>query len=595
MRRRVLLIRDIYVMYVNWRTENSDSNICVQFARQVAAVLNDSRSDIASKQPEPVRIDTMCSHENEGMEKRRKGKKIKKRYKELQLVYVSPSADSESNAVQPQQNIKDLELCYAEDQWSPRNPEGKKQYDREFLLQLQSQPMSLRKPNNLPNLDVIKDKVIWKLIEVNRAPVPVLSNPLPRMPDEVESIRLGPGGRGLQSWGRGSSGGTKTTADSDKTALTKRFSAFPGTILLQLWKEEEVPKIGNIKSALNGPEYNEDDMERKTKLLIDEFLRSNDFEEAIKCVTELSSPNTVHVFINAAINQVLERSSRARYSLGQLLSALLKKKIITFDQYKKGFAVVLEIIDDYALDIPLIWDYMGEILEPMIEDIETPFKLLTEVLQPCAPSEKAGMLVSSILHCAAKRKGTIKLGEVWRESGVQWTDIIGTDRNVAEFIEKHKLEFTVSPTKFSPQIQMSMEEMRKHLLNLLEKNAELEEVFDWIDANVPDTSDPTFVRALVTAVHENCFSGSGTTWELNTSKLKSRIPLISRYVSTNEKLQLQALYAAQALSKQLRQPSGLLHQVFDILYDEGVISDESLMEWEQCHDPNEAEKDRIIK
>ncbi|GBO25288.1 hypothetical protein AVEN_188978-1 [Araneus ventricosus] len=48
-------------------SENSDSNICVQFATQVAAVLNDSRSDIASKQPQPVRIDTMCSHENEGM------------------------------------------------------------------------------------------------------------------------------------------------------------------------------------------------------------------------------------------------------------------------------------------------------------------------------------------------------------------------------------------------------------------------------------------------------------------------------------------------------------------------------------------------
>ncbi|CAL1268469.1 unnamed protein product [Larinioides sclopetarius] len=472
-------------------------------------------------------------------------------------------------------------------------------------------------------------------------------------PDEVESIRLGPGGRGLQSWGRGSSGGTKTTADSDKTALTNRFSALseqslssnyegrrgsqrsaassressrgrnsqlppairktPSTSkerenLLETVKgltrptEAKAPEaktttdiqvngkaVATEELTLNGPEYNEDDMERKTKPLIDEFLHNNDFEEAIKCVTELASPNTVHMFINAAINQVLERSSQARYSLGQLLASLMKKKIISFDQYKKGFAGVLEIIDDYALDIPLIWDYMGEILEPMIEDIETPFKLLKEVLQPCMPSEKAGMLVSSILHCAAKRKGTIKLGEVWRESGVQWTDIIGTDRNVAEFIEKHKLEFTTSPTKVNPQTQMSMEEMKKHLLSLLEKNAELEEVFDWVDANVPDTSGPTFVRALVAAVHESCLSGSGTTWELNTSKLKSRIPLISRYVSTNEKLQLQALYAVQALMNQLGQPSGLLHQFFDVLYDDDVISDESFKEWEQSDDPNEAE------
>ncbi|CAL1268470.1 unnamed protein product [Larinioides sclopetarius] len=477
-------------------------------------------------------------------------------------------------------------------------------------------------------------------------------------PDEVESIRLGPVGRCLQTFERDISSGILTT-DYDKTALTNKFpnlaeqspsSNFEEKRLTasssasnEVCNKECLPairktpssskerenmletanwctrtseaKASEIKStvqvfgnaattkgrkfvvnrfliyelALNSPQYNKDDMQGKTKTLIEKFLFTNDFEEAIKNVTELASPNTVHMFIDAAVNQVLEKSCQARYCLGQLLSSLFKKKIITFEQYKKGFAGVLEIIDDYALDIPLIWDYMGEILEPMIEDIETPFKLLKEVLQPCIPSEKAGMLVSSILHRAAKRKDTIKLGEVWRESGVQWTDIIGTHRNVAEFIEKHKLEFTTSPTKVNLQTQMSMEEMKKHLLSLLEKNAELEEVFDWVDANVPDTSGPTFVRALVAAVHESCLSGSGTTWELNTSKLKSRIPLISRYVSTNEKLQLQALYAVQALMNQLGQPSGLLHQFFDVLYDDDVISDESFKEWEQSDDPNEAE------
>ncbi|GBM60301.1 Eukaryotic translation initiation factor 4 gamma 3 [Araneus ventricosus] len=94
---------------------------------------------------------------------------------------VSPIADSEDkeNAVEPQQNKIVLMYSYKEDQWSPLNPEGKKQYDREFLLQLESQPMSLCKPNNFPNLDVIKDKAhIQKLTEVNRAPLPVVNNPM---------------------------------------------------------------------------------------------------------------------------------------------------------------------------------------------------------------------------------------------------------------------------------------------------------------------------------------------------------------------------------------------------------------------------------
>lgn len=52
-----------------------------------------------------------------------------------------------------------LSLDFA-DQWSPLNPEGKRQYDREFLLMLQSIPESCQRPQNLPEIpDIILDKV----------------------------------------------------------------------------------------------------------------------------------------------------------------------------------------------------------------------------------------------------------------------------------------------------------------------------------------------------------------------------------------------------------------------------------------------------
>ena len=46
------------------------------------------------------------------------------------------------------------------DQWSPLNPEGKKHYDRTFLLQLQYSTESIQKPDGLPLLpDVVLDTV----------------------------------------------------------------------------------------------------------------------------------------------------------------------------------------------------------------------------------------------------------------------------------------------------------------------------------------------------------------------------------------------------------------------------------------------------
>ncbi|XP_054711233.1 eukaryotic translation initiation factor 4 gamma 1-like [Uloborus diversus] len=79
------------------------------------------------------------------------------------------SEDKENSHAEDAASKLILKYEYKEDQWSPLNPEGKKQYDRDFLLQLQGEPMSLCKPSNLPNLDVIKDKAhIQRLTEVNR-------------------------------------------------------------------------------------------------------------------------------------------------------------------------------------------------------------------------------------------------------------------------------------------------------------------------------------------------------------------------------------------------------------------------------------------
>uniref|UniRef100_V5I4R5 Putative tnf receptor-associated factor 6 n=1 Tax=Ixodes ricinus TaxID=34613 RepID=V5I4R5_IXORI len=55
------------------------------------------------------------------------------------------------------------------DSVSPLNPEGRKIYDRSFLIKLQAVPMSLKKPLGLPRLNIIKGKAMLpKLPEVQR-------------------------------------------------------------------------------------------------------------------------------------------------------------------------------------------------------------------------------------------------------------------------------------------------------------------------------------------------------------------------------------------------------------------------------------------
>jgi len=54
-----------------------------------------------------------------------------------------------SESVQPKPEPR---YQYSENQWSPLNPGGKKQYDRNFLLKLQYEPTSMIRPVNLPAL-----------------------------------------------------------------------------------------------------------------------------------------------------------------------------------------------------------------------------------------------------------------------------------------------------------------------------------------------------------------------------------------------------------------------------------------------------------
>lgn len=51
-------------------------------------------------------------------------------------------------------------LPYGPQQWRPDNPSGKKQYSREFLISLQKTETSLKKPDNLPKLDIVHNEVI---------------------------------------------------------------------------------------------------------------------------------------------------------------------------------------------------------------------------------------------------------------------------------------------------------------------------------------------------------------------------------------------------------------------------------------------------
>ncbi|NWS48821.1 IF4G3 factor, partial [Probosciger aterrimus] len=111
---------------------------------------------------------------------------------------VSEGEGTEANSGFTESSGEGPVYQYKPEQWKPLDPEGKKQYDREFLLDFQFMPACIQKPEGLPPIsDVVLDKV-------NQPKLPLRTlDPriLPRGPDFTPAFadfgRATPGGRNV--------------------------------------------------------------------------------------------------------------------------------------------------------------------------------------------------------------------------------------------------------------------------------------------------------------------------------------------------------------------------------------------------------------
>ncbi|XP_073937200.1 eukaryotic translation initiation factor 4 gamma 3 isoform X18 [Castor canadensis] len=351
-------------------------------------------------------------------------------------------------------------------------------------------------------------------------------------------------------------------------------------------------------SAMSAPDksaLSEEEMERKSRSIIDEFLHINDFKEAMQCVEELNAQGLLHVFVRVGVESTLERSQITRDHMGQLLYQLMQSEKLSKQDFFKGFSETLELADDMAIDIPHIWLYLAELVTPMLKEGGISMReLITEFSKPLLPVGRAGVLLSEILHLLCKQMSHKKVGALWREADLSWKDFLPEGEDVHNFLLEQKLDFIESDSSCSSEAlskkELSAEELYHRLEKLIiEDKANDEQIFDWVEANLDESqmSSPTFLRALMTAVCKAAIIADCSTFRVDTAVIKQRVPILLKYLDSDTEKELQALYALQASIVKLDQPANLLRMFFDCLYDEEVISEDAFYKWESSKDPAE--------
>ncbi|KAK1900497.1 Eukaryotic translation initiation factor 4 gamma 1 [Dissostichus eleginoides] len=181
-----------------------------------------------------------------------------------------------------------------------------------------------------------------------------------------------------------------------------------------------------------------------------------------------------------------------------------------------------------------------------------------------------------------------KAGAMWQEGGLRWRDFLAEDVDVNKFVTEKKVEFTLGvESEDGQKEELSSEELSKQIQRLIQDQADDQRLFDWIEANLDEQqiSSNMLVRALMTCICQSAIIYENPN-KLDAAKIKKRAKVLQKYLSDDKK-ELQALYALQALMVELEQPANLLRMFFDSLYDEDVIKEEAFYKWESSKDPAE--------
>ncbi|NXW40120.1 IF4G1 factor, partial [Nyctiprogne leucopyga] len=316
-------------------------------------------------------------------------------------------------------------------------------------------------------------------------------------------------------------------------------------------KQEPAPPAASPKPALS-----EEELEKKSKAIIEEYLHINDMKEALQCVQELGSPSSLYIFVQNGIESTLERSTISREHMGVLLCQLVKAGTLAKEQYYRGLREILEIAEDMEIDIPHIWLYLAELITPILQEEGIPMEeLFREITKPLVPIGKATTLLVEVLGLLCKGMGQKTAGKLWRDGGLSWKEFLPEDQDVNKFVTEQKLEYTVGDSSDTPsRKELTSEELCKQMDKLLKENPNNQRIHDWIEANLSEqqVSSNTFIRALMTSVCHSAIVFENP-YRVDTLVIRNQAKLLQKYLRDEQK-ELQALYALQALVVKLDQP-----------------------------------------
>jgi len=318
--------------------------------------------------------------------------------------------------------------------------------------------------------------------------------------------------------------------------------------------------------------------------IIDEYV---DICDTTGTVKQLGSYIVTADFVDTFVSKALDRGSeRDIKTASTLLIAMHAAKQITVDIIAEGLLGTIALIPDLMMDVPFAPKYFARLLSTlhMAKPALVGAALVKSVVEKARAEVESGVMATVaaewLVHTAAE-KSEEQARLVYTDCLNQLTGLLPTGTERLDFLEKHSLQ----------RLDLDLLN-RRALSQLFGPDKSPEAVTEWCKASLadePETSKSPAVLTLCRSVM-GCF----LEYAVNTpgKDIKSIAGDMEKYTATltlvlgrNLKRQLSGLLEVQHFCVEVMRksddvyPKELVTAIFEALYDQEIVYEESFMEW----------------
>ncbi|CAF3896743.1 unnamed protein product [Rotaria sordida] len=382
---------------------------------------------------------------------------------------------------------------------------------------------------------------------------------------------------------------------------------------LKKWSTVEKKTVKNDQSITNREDYqrnssinsntslSSDEIENKKTILFDEEKILERVRSLVKEYTEnystqsdvpirdaiddfidfcTSNVKEQALIVQELMTNVLESKALARVAIGRLLDAVIHKKILSNEGFLSGFQSVVDLAPDLAIDIPHIWQYIGEIIGSFLigTSSSSHIDLLTAIFQKI-PDTKSKQMFEYIIRYAVEFSSKEHVRKLWQSSTLTFEKTLKVDLIDSAFV--HEFEWLINSSSAHPDL-----ELVKLFKNI--NNQDLD-IVAYINHHL-NSSEKFFIRTIVFSYLESCLMiGQNQEKRIQEDIARSHIGVLKAFINNSSDIEIQIIYAIQHFVYQFDHPPKMAAFFFDLFYEEDCVSEDSFFQWCESPDPLEIE------